>query len=113
MVKTLVLTASAIALLATGAIHPAMADDHGKMGKGDMMEKIDTDGDGQVSKAEFLKSHEDRFSELDTDGNGYISAEEHQAFKEEMQEKFKNKREEWRAKKEAGETVEPEVDTAE
>ncbi len=40
---------------------------------------IDTDGNGSVSKAEFLAYQEKRFVEIDTNKDGSISDEEHKA----------------------------------
>ena len=47
--------------------------------------KLDTDGDGKISKDEADKSEhkmiKDHFSEIDTNSDGYISKEEFKAFK--------------------------------
>lgn len=70
----------------------AMADDHGGAeGKGKMLEKFDADGSGTISKEEFLKSSEDRFSKMDTNGDGEITKEEAKAMKEKMREKMKER----------------------
>jgi major membrane immunogen (membrane-anchored lipoprotein) len=39
-------------------------------------EKMDTNGDGQVSKAEFTDHGDSKFSKVDKDGNGVIDAAE-------------------------------------
>ena len=100
MKKLLFLSAAILALGAT----PVLADDHGgPKGKGKMFEKHDVDGDGTISKEEFLNHAEERFSNIDTDGDGVVSKEEAKAghekkraeIKERMQER-KEKREERR-----------------
>jgi hypothetical protein len=68
---------------------PALAEE-GKDGKPHhqgMMEKLDTDKNGSVSKAEFLAFHEARFAEIDTNSDGTISKEESDAKKAEWKEK--------------------------
>ncbi|MDW3095499.1 MAG: EF-hand domain-containing protein [Gammaproteobacteria bacterium] len=61
----------------------------GKCGEGKKMckkkmKKMDTDGDGSVSKDEFMAHAEKKFSRKDKNGDGIISAEE-------MKRKKKNK----------------------
>lgn len=58
-----------------------------------MMEKIDTDGDGKISKAEFTAAQEERFTKTDTDGDGFLSPEEMKASWEKMHEMRGMKRE--------------------
>ena len=77
------LTLSAVALAVS--ISPVMADSHGdKQGK--MFEKHDTNGDGVISKSEFLAHAEERFAKMDQDGNGEISKDEAKAGKKKMRE---------------------------
>ena len=82
---------------------PVLAEHHEK--KGDrgakMFEKQDTNGDGVISKAEFLSHAEERFSKLDSDGNGEVTKEEAKAAHEAMKEKVKEMREK---RGDAGET---------
>ena len=84
---------SALALVISTA--PAFADHHGE-GKGHnhggKFEKYDADGNGSISKAEFMAAQEEKFAKIDTDGNGEISREEMKAKKEKMREKMKEKR---------------------
>ena len=51
----------------------------------ELFKKLDTDGDGKISKDEADKSEhkmiKDHFSEIDTNSDGYISKEEFKAFK--------------------------------
>lgn len=93
MKKILALTAVALAF----AVSPAMADNHGDKAK--MFEKHDTNGDGVISKSEFLSHAEERFSNMDTDGNGEISKDEVQAKRAEMKEKRKDRMKEMREKR--------------
>ena len=64
---------TAIAAIALSA--PAMAGHH----KGGKFFERDTDGDGAVSKSEYLKAAEDKFMTLDKDGNGSVSKDEYKA----------------------------------
>lgn len=50
-----------------------VADGHGKHNK---MKKMDTDGDGVVSKDEFMAHAEMKFGKKDKNGDGVISADE-------------------------------------
>ena len=87
--KKLFLTLAAFALVSS----PALAGDHehgdhdGK--KHSYMEKVDTDGDGAISKAEFLASKEARFDKMDADSDGLITKDEMKAYKSSMKEKYK------------------------
>ena len=55
----------------------------GKCGEGKCgMEKMDTDKDGRISRAEFAAAHDgkdDKFGAHDPDGDGFITAEEMKA----------------------------------
>lgn len=95
-----ILTAfTAVMLAAPGAMAGESTHEPGEH-RGKMMEKIDTDGDGKVSKAEFTASHEERFTKTDTDQDGFLSSEEMKAAWEQMHEKRKAHRAE-----KAGEAV--------
>jgi len=67
---------------------------HGKMFK-----NADQNGDGIISKEEFLAVHTKKFEEMDTDDDGNITQEEIKAHKETMREKMKAMREEKRDQK--------------
>lgn len=101
MLNKTLLVASTLAVMSFGFTPAVFADDHeGKKGPGaGHFEEVDTDGDGKISKAEFLASQEKHFVEIDADGDGYVTKEEKQAKMEEMREKFKEKREEWKEKR--------------
>lgn len=99
--KKLFLTCTALVFLAS----PVYAEDiAGEAGahegrKGGMMQKIDTDGDGKVSKSEFIAVHEKKFSKIDADGDGYVGREEMKAHKQTMRAKKSEMREKWKNKK--------------
>ena len=99
MKKILMLTAAVFALQAI----PAMAEDGApKEGKRHgMFEKLDTNGDGQVSEAEHLVHAKERFKAMDANGDGQVSKEEGRAHHEARKAEWKQKREEMKAKKEA------------
>ncbi len=72
-------------------VAPAAFADHHKGGDkaGKMFEKHDINGDGVISKDEFMKGAEERFAKMDTDGNGEVSKDEAKAHHEAMKEKWK------------------------
>ena len=43
------------------------------------MARMDSDGDGKVTKDEFMKGHEAMFDKIDTNGDGVIDADERAA----------------------------------
>jgi uncharacterized low-complexity protein len=52
----------------------------GKCGAGKCdMKMMDADGDGAVSKEEFMQAHDGMFGKMDTNGDGVIDADEHSA----------------------------------
>lgn len=81
------------ALLAVGLMSaPVVFADHHGGGKGKLFEKHDTNGDGVISKSEFLAKAEERFAKMDADGNGEISKEEAKAHRQEMKQKWKERK---------------------
>jgi len=92
--KKLFLAAIAVSALsiASGAV---MADNHGDHGhkKGKMMEKIDTNADGMISKTEFMAKHEEKFAKMDVNGDGNLSKEEMKSAHGEMKDKMKERME--------------------
>jgi len=74
MKKLLLLSVFALALQAV----PVLADSHGsgEGNKGKMMEKVDANGDGEISKSEFLAHSEEKFAKMDANSDGTISKEE-------------------------------------
>lgn len=67
------LFAAALASTAIGGV--AIAGQAGPRPGGGMM-RADTDGNGRISRQEFLARADARFARLDTNGNGVISADE-------------------------------------
>jgi hypothetical protein len=97
MKKLVMLTAAALIISAPAAF----AEHHeGKPHpKGGWLEKLDTDKDGNVTKAEFMAFHEERFAETDTNKDGVISKDEAEA-----------KKAEWKAKRKEMHKGEPPAD---
>lgn len=79
---------------------PVLAGHHQGGEKGTMKKewiaKADANGDGIISKEEFLMNAEEKFKMMDTDGSGDVSQEEmmehHKAKKEKMKGKMQEKR---------------------
>ena len=96
--KYIVLAASAAVVSMVS--FPVLADHHGKEKHGGkMFEKADANGDGVVSKEEFMAAQEKMFAKLDSDGDGSLT-------KEEMKEHRKSMKEKWKAMKEKKKEVE-------
>lgn len=85
---------------------PVFADGHGDgNGKGrhggGMFKKVDTDGDGFISRAEFDAKHNEKFKKMDADGDGKISQDEAKAHRKNMKEKSKERREKRQERKDS------------
>lgn len=89
MKTLLTFTAITLAISTMAYNAPVFADNHG--GKGAMFEKKDINGDGVISKAEFLKHAEEKFAKMDADGDGVLSKEEAKKKRKEMKDKLKDK----------------------
>jgi hypothetical protein len=98
-------TAFALALVMALASSAAIACPGGKRG-GHMMEKMDTNKDGAVSKDEAAAFHAQKFDEMDADKDGKLTKEEGKAFMEKKKAEWEAKRAE---KKAAKDTVKEEV----
>jgi len=73
--KLSTILATGLILLASAPM--ALAGHHeGGDHKSDWFAKVDTDGNGTISKAEFLAKHEKKFNKMDANGDGEISKEE-------------------------------------
>lgn len=82
MRKRLLAAAVAIAALGGAGVAFAQAQQTAPAqprGPGHMMERIDTNNDGTVTRAEFDAAQQTRFTQLDTNRDGSISAEERRA----------------------------------
>lgn len=97
MKKLLILGAAVLAFQAT----PALAEHHegGKGHKEKMVSVKDTNGDGVVSKAEFLAHAEKKFATMDVNNDGSISKEEGREAKKSKREEMKEKRKERKEKR--------------
>ncbi len=74
MKNTLILTLAVLALSTGYAVAQEAQSEEKRPHKG--MGKLDLNGDGVVSKSEFLAHAEERFSKIDKDGSGDISKDE-------------------------------------
>lgn len=90
-----VILASVIATLMAGGAYAA--DTAGGKHHGGMMKKIDTNGDGVVTREESRAFSDKKFDMIDTNKDGKIDQTERDAHHEQM----KAKRAEWKAKKAA------------
>lgn len=89
------LALSALALVFSAPYALAQPQNGGKMG-GDrghkMMERMfdqaDTNGDGEISKEEFMAQAEARFKEIDQNGDDKITKEEVEAHREKMRQRW-------------------------
>lgn len=63
--------------LSSGYMVAGMKGKEGKCGEGKCgMKMMDADGDGKVTKEEFMSGHEKKFSMIDKNGDGVIDANE-------------------------------------
>lgn len=81
-------TSLTLALIALAPVSAMAADApmHDKMGH---WKEADTNGDGVISKQEFMAEQEKRFKEIDTNGDGNISQDEMQAHREKRKAEFR------------------------
>lgn len=80
--KKVTLAAILASTATLGVAGYAAADHHRGHGKGQMIEKLDTDGDGQITKAEVEALKAEKFAEADANGDGGLSLDELEAFHE-------------------------------
>ena len=101
MKKQLLLGAFAVMMLAGPAFACPFSGgqgEGGQMGKGACMAKADVNGDGMVSKEEFMATHEAKFDQMDANGDGNLSHEEMTAARDQMREKMMEHRDDMRQK---------------
>lgn len=99
MKKLMMLSAAILALQAIPAIAQEAAapvkdgkPHHEGKGPDRYFEKLDTDKDGKISKAESVAAAEKRFNETDTNKDGFVTKEESKAHHDAMKAKWKEKR---------------------
>ncbi|WP_233356126.1 EF-hand domain-containing protein [Henriciella aquimarina] len=85
--RKLTLTAIAAGTAMLGVAGYAYADHHRGFGKGQMIEQLDTDGDGQITKAEVEAMKASKFEEADANGDGGLTMEELDAYHEAQRQK--------------------------
>lgn len=107
------------AAIAALMVSPALADHHekgkrfaGKM-HDKMMEKVDADGDGKVSKEEFIDAHTAKFEKMDADGDGFLTDEEMKAAWQAKHEKMRARKQELHEKHESKSEEASEAESAE
>jgi hypothetical protein len=104
MKKLLMLTAAVFALQALPALAEEGAAKEGHK-RGDFFEKVDTNKDGKISKAEFEASNKERgdkkFAEMDKDGDGNVTKEEGKAHHEAKKAEWEKRKAEHKAKMDA------------
>lgn len=66
---------------------------------GKHMEQFDTDKDGKISKAEHMAMANDRFAKMDTNGDGFVTKEEGKAHWEAKRAQWQAKKAEMGTKK--------------
>ncbi len=95
MLQSSIMKITKIITLFLGVLAFAASADHGRghhgkgpkgMGPmhGKMMEKMDTDKDGKISKQEWQAHHESMFTQLDADKDGFVTKEEMKAHHQKM-----------------------------
>lgn len=77
------------ALFFVFSVPAAEARPEGGGHKGKMFERADANGDGVITKDEFMATAEERFSKMDLDGNGEITKDEAREAREKMKAKWK------------------------
>ena len=56
------------------------------------LKEVDTNADGNISKAEFMAQSEKRFAKMDANGDGQISPEERKQMHQQMQQKHQDRK---------------------
>jgi len=90
MKKRLLITTCILALPLSISLLQA-ASHHGP-GRGMMLQHLDSDGDGQITREEFDTGHAAHFGKLDLDSSGSFTIEEMDQMREAMREKRRQKR---------------------
>ena len=85
--KKILLLAAVASFIGAQAYADDSADkaEHKKGGHhGQYMKKVDTNGDGKISKSEFLAEKERHFAKMDANGDGFLERGEMKAAREKM-----------------------------
>lgn len=85
--KKIALFSAAILLAVSGA---AVADHHMK-GEAHSMKMLDTNGDGMISKEEFMKHHEMMYEKMKKNSAGMVDVKDMEAMHHEMMKDAKKK----------------------
>ncbi len=95
MKKLMTLSIMALMLSTPYVMAEDVADGNSKRsGRGmKMFQQRDLDGDGYLSREEFIKSAEKRFEKIDLDNDGKISKSEAREHRSEMKNKMKQRKE--------------------
>ena len=56
-----------------------------------VIEKADTDGDGRISRNEYISAHKKRFDYLDSNKDGYLDMEERQQHRQKVTDHVKDR----------------------
>lgn len=85
------------------------ADGNGTISKDEFMKshkssKYDKDGDGKMSEAELLEKHKERFAKMDANKDGFLTEEETDSYKEGREDKKEERKKKKEAKFEAIDT---------
>lgn len=84
MYKLFAATLTAVLVTGAGSVLMAQESGPGTHRGMQMMKKWDADGNGELSKDEFLRAHEAMFDSLDTNGDGTLDQEEREAMMRKM-----------------------------
>lgn len=95
MKKLMILT---VAIFAVSTM-PVLAEGGKKGERGGMFGTHDTNGDGVISKSEFIGHAEERFSKMDMDGSGDVTPEEAKEARQAMRKERDAKHAERKAKR--------------
>ena len=86
--KKFTIVCAAFLLAASGS---AFADHHIKGEQQHSMKELDTNGDGMISKEEFMKHHEMMYEKMKKNSKGMVDIKELEAMHKGMQQEAKKK----------------------
>ncbi len=109
MKKSLLISAVVLALPLSFSLLSAAPG--GRPGPGMMLQHMDSDGDGQITKEEFDSGRMERFSTIDSDNNGAFTIDEIDQSRETMREKMRQNRFKRMDQDENGQVTEDEFNT--